>query len=377
MKKLLILCLIPIIFFFNNENIYADSTLASNSKSAILIEESSGKILYEKNINDQLIPASMTKIMSMILICEKLDSGNITLDDKVTVSANAASMGGSQVFLEQNEVFTVDEMLKCIAIVSANDACVAMSEFIYGSESEFVRQMNLKAESLGLENTNFIDCTGLTDVNHYSSAYDMAMMSMHLLNNYKDIIIPYTSMYEDYIREDTDDPFWLVATNKLVKYVDGIDGLKTGYISTGGYCMSCTMEKDGMRLISVVMGYSTSSTRNAETVELLNYGFANYKSEVLIEKDTIIKEYSSILYKTNNFNLIVEADITRIKSKSDSETLVRYEILSEPTVDNSYGLIKVYCNDEEIGTYNVLFDQELEKRTFFELMFEVFKVIIS
>ncbi|MFI3329600.1 MAG: serine hydrolase [bacterium] len=227
MKKFIVVSFILFLCIFNILKVNAYE-YASNAKGAILIEEETGEILYSKNEHDRLIPASMTKIMSLILVSEKIENNNINLNDNVTISAYAASMGGSQVYLKEGEVLTVEDLLKCVTIVSANDACVALAELTYGSEERFVSEMNQRVEDLGLENTLFQDTTGLTDVNHYSSAYDMSMMSKHLLNNYKDLILPFTSTYDDYIREDTESPFWLVTTNKLVKHIEGLDGLKTG-----------------------------------------------------------------------------------------------------------------------------------------------------
>ncbi len=226
MKKFIVVSFILYLLSFTTRVDAYD--YASNSKGAILIEESTGEILYTKNEHERLIPASMTKIMSLILICEKIEKEDIKLEDIVTVSANAASMGGSQVYLQQGEKISVNDLIKCVTIVSANDACVALAELTYGSEERFVSEMNQRVKDLGLENTLFQDTTGLTDTNHYSSPYDMSMMSKHLLNNYKDFILNYTSTYDDYIRTDTDNPFWLVTTNKLVKHIEGVDGLKTG-----------------------------------------------------------------------------------------------------------------------------------------------------
>ncbi len=226
MKKFILVSFILCILSFTNSTQAYE--FASNAKGAILIEEETGEVLYAKNEHDRLIPASMTKIMSLILVCEQIDNKNINLEQEVTISSYASSMGGSQVYLKEGEVITVSDLIKCVTIVSANDACVALAELTYGSEERFVSEMNKKAEVLGLENTLFQDTTGLTDKDHYSSAYDMSIMSKHLLNNYKDFILTYTSTYDDYIRKDTDNPFWLVTTNKLVKHVEGYDGLKTG-----------------------------------------------------------------------------------------------------------------------------------------------------
>lgn len=248
--------------------------LAPEAVSAILIERDTGQVLYDKNIDEQLPPASMTKIMTMILIMEAIDEGKIQLNEKVRASEHAASMGGSQIFLEEGEEMSVEELLKSIAIASANDASVALAEYIAGSEEAFVEQMNEKAKALGLKNTHFVNSTGLPADNHYSSAYDMAMMSKELLKHEE--VTKYTGLYEDYLREDSDDKFWLVNTNRLVKFYPGVDGLKTGYTSEAKYCLSATAKKDDMRAIAVVMGSKTPKERNSQITKMFDYAFSQY-----------------------------------------------------------------------------------------------------
>jgi len=257
--------------------------LAENAKSAILIERDTGSILYDKNIHEKLPPASMTKIMTMLLIMEAIDKGQLTLDEKVRTSEYAASMGGSQIFLEPGEVMTVDELLQGIAIASANDASVAMAERIAGSEEAFVKMMNDKAKELGLKNTKFQNPTGLPADDHYSTAYDMAIMAKELLKYEK--ITNYTGKYESYLRADSDDKFWLVNTNRLVKFYPGVDGLKTGYTNEAKYCLTATAEKNGMRVIAVVFGAPTTKERNAQVSKMLDFAFSQYQTKPIYKKN--------------------------------------------------------------------------------------------
>ncbi|RXJ03840.1 D-alanyl-D-alanine carboxypeptidase [Anaerobacillus alkaliphilus] len=260
--------------------------LAKESSSAILMERDTGTILFKKNSNEKLPPASMTKIMTMLLIMEALDQGKITLDEKVRTSERAASMGGSQIFLEVGEEMTVDEMLKGIAIASGNDASVAMAEHLGGSEENFIAMMNEKAKSLGLTNTNFMNSNGLPAENHYTTAYDLAIISKELLK-YENIL-GYTSLYEDYLRQDTDKKFWLVNTNKLVKFYPGVDGLKTGYTREAKYCLTVTAKKNDMRVIAIVMGAQTPKDRNRQITEMLDYAFSQYMTHKLYDRGHVM-----------------------------------------------------------------------------------------
>lgn len=262
--------------------------LAKQSSSAILMERDTGTILFGKNSNEKLPPASMTKIMTMLLIMEALDQGKITLDEKVRTSERAASMGGSQIFLEVGEEMTVEEMLKGIAIASGNDASVAMAEHLAGSEENFISMMNDKAKELGLTNTNFMNSNGLPAENHYTTAYDLAVISKELLK-YEDVLA-YTSLYEDYLRQDTDKKFWLVNTNKLVKFYPGVDGLKTGYTREAKYCLTVTAKKNDMRVIAVIMGAQTPKERNRQITEMLDYAFSQYMTHKLYDRGYKITE---------------------------------------------------------------------------------------
>ncbi len=262
--------------------------LAEDSKSAILIERDTGTILYEKNRDEKYSPASMTKIMTMLLIMEAIDSGKIKMDEKVTTSEYAASMGGSQIFLEPGEEMTVKELLLAMAIASANDASVALAEKIAGSEEAFVDMMNERTKELGLKNTHFKNTTGLPIEDHYSTAYDMAIMAKELLKHEE--ITDFTKNYEAYLREDSDNKFWLVNTNKLVKFYPGVDGLKTGFTSEAKYCLTATAKKDGMRVIAVVFGAPTSKSRNAQITKMLDYSFSQYATHPLYEKGKTLEK---------------------------------------------------------------------------------------
>lgn len=262
--------------------------LAENAKSAILIERDTGTVLYDKNADQRLSPASMTKIMTLLLIMEAIDKGELSTKEKIRTSEYAASMGGSQIFLEPGEQMTTEEMLKGITIGSANDASVAMAERLAGSEEAFVEKMNEKAKKLGLKNTKFQNATGLPVADHYSSARDMSIMAKELLKY--QYITKFTGTYEDYLRENTDKKFWLVNTNRLVKFYPGVDGLKTGYTSEAKYCLTATAKKGDMRVIAVVFGASTPKERNAQVTKMLDYAFSQYTTHPIYKKDAKLAE---------------------------------------------------------------------------------------
>ena len=243
-----------------------------NAKAVLLMEKTTGQVLYEEHAHDPLELASVTKVMTMLLIMEALEEGTITKETMVPVSATAAGMGGSQVYMKEGESFSVHDMLKAIAVASGNDACVAMAEYLAGSESAFVEKMNARAAELGMENTVFVNCTGLPAEGHHSSAYDIALMSRALIQNHPDIRT-YTTIWMDTLRDGT---FQLANTNKLIRFYEGATGLKTGSTDAALYCVSATAEKDGMELIAVVLGSPTSADRFETAKALLNYGFAGY-----------------------------------------------------------------------------------------------------
>ncbi len=284
MKKTIAFIMVIVLLFLpsievNGENIAKNESEIEaniecpNAKSAVLMEATTGEIIYSKEENRKLIPASVTKIMTLLLVAEAISEGKIALNDMVTISAFAASMGGSQVFLKEGEVMSVEELLKCTVIASANDAAVALAEFVSGSESVFVSIMNNRAKELGMNNTFFENVTGLDDTteNHLTSALDIALMSRELIKH--DIILKYSSLWQDTIRNGE---FTLTNTNRLVRFYEGCNGLKTGSTSKAGYCMSATANRNGMHLIAVVMGAETRDARNETAKNLLDFGFANY-----------------------------------------------------------------------------------------------------
>lgn len=304
--------------------------LAEKAGSAILIEASSGKVIYEKNADEKLPPASMTKMMSMLLIIEKVDSGHIKWDDMVTVSENASSMGGSQILLETGEKMSVSDLFKGIAVASGNDAVVALAEYTYGSEANFVNAMNKKAKELGLKNTSFKNPHGLDAANHYSSARDMATIAMEL-SKHPDVF-NYTSIYEDYLRKDTDRKIWLVNTNKLVRFYDGVDGMKTGYTEEAGYCLTATAKKNGMRLIAVAMNEPDSNTRNSEVTNMLNYGFSNYYAESVITTKTNLGKVEVIKGKDKYVTIVPKENVSIINDKSKDKIKANYEVKIDDVV---------------------------------------------
>lgn len=356
-----------------------DFALAPSSKSAILIEASTGEVIYENNADEKLNPASMTKLMSMLLIIEAIENGTITWNQEVTVSENASSMGGSQILLETGEKMSVEDLFKGVAISSGNDAVVALAETVAGTEDAFISMMNDKAKELGLKNTNFKTPHGLDEANHYSSARDMALIAKELVKHKK--VLEFTSVYEDYLRENTDRKIWLVNTNKLVRFYEGVDGLKTGYTKEAGYCLTATAEKDGMRIIAVVMGEPDSKTRNAEVSEMLDYAFAQYKTEDLLNQD-IIGTYEVDKGKDRYVNVIPETKVTVLKKKSEEKGNATYEVnlntLKAPLKKGEVvGKLKVKENGKLVRTINLITEKEVKKANIFELYTQNLNDIIT
>lgn len=287
--------------------------LVTNVKSAILIERDTGKVLYQKNSNEELPPASMTKIMTMLLIMEAIDQGKLKWNEKIRTSEYAASMGGSQIFLEPGEEMTTKQMLMGIAIGSANDAAVAMAERIGGSEQAFVDMMNAKAKQLGLKHTHFENVTGLPVKGHYSTAHDMAIMAKELLK-YEDIT-KFTGMYESYLRENSDKKFWLVNTNKLVRFYPGVDGLKTGFTQEAKYCLTATAQRNGMRVIAVVFGAPTSKERNAQISKMLDYAFSQYVTHPMFKRNQLVGKAHVSKGKSKSVDAVTSEPLSLLTKK--------------------------------------------------------------
>ena len=322
--------------------------LAPNAGSAIMIEASTGEILFKKNIDEKLAPASMTKMMSLLLIFEEIDKGNIKWDEMITTSEHASSMGGSQIFLKVGEKMSVLDMIKGITIASGNDATVAMAERVSGTEESFVKRMNEKARELGLKNTNFINATGLDADNHYSSAYDMSIIAKELVKHEK--VLEFSSTYEDYLRKDTSNPFWLVNTNRLVKFYPEIDGLKTGYTSSAKYCLTAT----------------------ADTKKMLDYVFNTYNVKNIIDENTPIEEKKVELGKILKTEIIPKETITILSKKSDVERNITYKtnikkLIAPIKKGETVGTIEIMENNKKITEVEATVKENILKANIFTI----------
>lgn len=377
MKKYLVVLILISFFFIPCVNA---EDLVPNAKSAILIEESTGKILYEKNSDEKRAPASMTKVMSMLLIMEALDNKQISLNDEITISQNAADMGGSQLFLQPNQTAKVEDLLKGIAVASGNDAVVAMAEKIAGSEEKFVDMMNKKAKELGLKNTQFKNPHGLDAEGHYTSAHDMAIMAKELIKHKN--ILNYTSIYEEYLTKSDGTKLWMVNTNKLVKFYKGVDGLKTGFTQTAGYCLTATAMKNNTRLISVVMGEDTSANRSTDTVNLLNYGFNSYKVNTIIKKEKNIakvkvnkgKEDKVYIRTKENVN-----ELLNVNEKAKKYTLVPEvkNITAPVKVGEKVGILKIKYQNKVVEEVDLTVSKNIKKANLWDLFKRNLKMIVS
>jgi D-alanyl-D-alanine carboxypeptidase (penicillin-binding protein 5/6) len=329
MKRLATIVIPILIFSSLSTSVFAaekkSTDLVTDVKSAILMERDTGKVLYEKNVNEELPPASMTKIMTMLLIMEAIDQGKLSWNEKIRTSEYAASMGGSQIFLEPGEEMTTKEMLRGIAIGSGNDAAVAMAERIAGSEQAFVEKMNEKAKELGLKHTHFENTTGLPIKGHYSTAYDMAIMAKELLK-YEDIT-KFTGMYESYLRENTDKKFWLVNTNKLVRFYPGVDGLKTGFTSEAKYCLTATAQKDGMRVIAVVFGAPTSKDRNAQVTKMLDYAYSQYETHPIYKRNQSVGKAKVSKGKDKTVEALTSEHLSLLSQKGEKTDGVQQKVI--------------------------------------------------
>ena len=337
--------------------------------SALLMDQATGTVLFEKNADEQRAPASVTKVMTLLLIMESLESGKLTWDTPITVSAEAAGMGGSQVYLKEGETMTVDEMVKCISVVSANDCCVAMAEAIAGSNTAFIEQMNTRAAELGMVNTHFNSCTGLDTEDHYTTARDIAIMSRELMKHTD--IQKYTTIWMDTVR---DGAFTLSNTNKLVRFYEGATGLKTGFTSTAGYCLSATATRDSLSLIAVVLGGETSDRRFEDAKALLNYGFSQYAlyqdvpaspSPVKVLKG-MEDAVQPVLTETPAFL------VPKGTEKNISYTVTLPDSVAAPVEKGQkLGSIDYTLNGEALGSINLIAEKEIPPVTFGHLFFHL------
>lgn len=371
MRKILIL-IFAISFFCVKVN--ATGFKLDNVGSYILIEETTGKIICEENSKKRQAPASMTKIMTMTLILEEIKKGNLSYDDMITTSGNASSQEGSRIFLSTNEKMSVGDMLKGIAIASANDASVALAEKISGSVEGFVAKMNEYAKNLGLENTLFQNPTGLTAENHYSCSYDMAMMAKNLINKFPEILDT-TKIYQDYLRKDTSDPFWLVNTNKLV-YSGEVDGLKTGWTEEAGYCLTATRKEAKMRLIGVIMGANDAKERNSKMLELLNHGFANYKIENVATKGKIIASVYDVNCKPAKFDVVLKEDVNILVSKNYQPDKLDYKYNFDYK-QLPVGSYDIYIDGVLVSKNELVLSNEIKKSNIIDKMISIFDIMLK
>ena len=352
------------------------AALTVAGKSSLLMDVATGTVLQESNAHEKLAPASVTKVMTMLLIMEAVDSGKIAMTDTVTASEAAAAKGGSQIYLKVGETMSVSDMLKSIAVSSANDCACAMAEHIAGSEEAFVAQMNARAAELGMKDTHFVNCTGLDDganaAEHKTSAYDIAVMSRELLKNHPDIK-KFTTIWMDTVRNGT---FGLSNTNKLVRFYQGATGLKTGFTSGAGYCLSATAQRDGMELIAVVMGAETSASRNAACKQLLDYGFANY---ALIQPELPESEPIPVkLGKTDTVDAVLgeEGGILIEKAQKNAVSMdltVEQSVTAPVSQGQRLGILTVKAGEQILKEVPLVAANTVERMDFGDLFTMVFK----
>ncbi len=339
--------------------------LAPGARSAVLMDVDTGTVIFNKNMDDQLPPASITKIMTMLLVMEEVEKGKLQWNDMVRTSEYAASMGGSQIFLEPGEEMTVEDMLKGVAMASANDASVALAEKISGSEEAFVQKMNEKAKQLGMTNTHFVNPNGLPADNHYTTAHDIALMSKELMKYEQ--ITKYTGAYQDYLRKDTDRPFWLVNTNKLVRFYDGVDGLKTGYTREAKFCLAATAKKDNFRVIAVVLGEPDTKTRNAEVGKMLDYAFSQYTNYPIVKAGDSLGVIKVNKGEQRIVPLTANHQYGVLLKKGEGEEDIRYEVQLNPELNapvelgSEIGKLVVYKGDQKMKEFPLTSPVEIEK----------------
>ena len=342
-----------------------NDALNLTSESCILIEQNSGNILYGKNIHEQLRPASVTKVMTILLIMEALDSGRISLTDRIPCSENASKMGGSQIWLDVKEQLTVDEMLKAICVVSANDCTVAMAEYLAGSEEAFVKQMNEKAKTLGMKDTVFKNCHGIDEDGHVTSSYDIALMSRELLRNHPEIT-KYTTIWMDTLRDGKSQ---LVNTNKLVRNYSGATGLKTGSTSLALYNLSASATRNGLSLIAVIMKAPTTKERFADAQKVLDYGFSNYSYKELGKKDDLIRNLPVTKGVESNIDIVLESDMGALIQKGKEKEIVQNITLEESlkapiNKGQVVGEVNYILEDKTIAKANLVAAKEIKKVSF-------------
>ena len=378
MKKIIITIFILLIII-KCDYVSAEINLDLKSKSAIMIEESSKKILFEKDAHEKMSPASMTKIMTLLLVAEAISDNRLSLDQEVTASEYAVSMGGSQVYLEANSKYKIIELIKAVGIGSANDAAVVLAEVVGGTVENFVAMMNSKAKELGLTDTNFKNPHGLDEANHYSTAYDMAMIANELVKY--DFILDVTSTYEDHFTHPNGNSIWLVNTNSLIRFYDGIDGLKTGFTTEAGYCLTATKKVDDMRILTVTMNAETKDDRNSDTIKLMENAFSMYNVKKVIDKNNSLGKAFVNKSTQKYVNYYLEEDAKLLLTKDIRDIEYDYKInvdnLTAPlNAGDIIGKLKLTYDNESIE-YNIVVNENVKKANYFETLYFYFKDVIS
>lgn len=380
MKKIIffifIICLLfPKVVLAKDE---IDINITPGARSAIMMEASTGEILYNKNANKPCSVASLTKMMGLIIIFETIEKGGLSLDEIITVSENAKNMGGTQLWLDTGEKISVRDLIKGITMASANDAMVAMAERVAGTEDAFVQMMNNKVKEYGLKNTNFKNVTGLDQEGHYSSCYDMAIIARELIKHEE--VLEFTKTYEDYIREGTTNKTWISNTNKLVRFYKGADGLKTGYEDKAGSCIAATAKRDNLRFIVILLGYDKVNNRNKEAMDLLDYGFNQYKADLIYKKGSVVSKIK-IDKASTEVSLITKEDIINLRKKVDKEKNYKYLIdLKDVKLpiekDYNIGNLLIKDKDKIIRKIPLYVKDEIKKIGFFKFYLNTIKGVL-
>mgnify|MGYP004501667561 FL=1 len=378
MKKIIVLIMCGLVLM---PILKAEETgISIKSESGVIMEVSTGKVLYEKDADTPKAPASMTKIMTMLLIMEAIDDGRLSMDDEVNISTNASGMGGSQAYLEANTTSKVSTLLTAIAIGSANDASVAMAEKIGGTEENFVNMMNKRAKQLGAENTTFKNPHGLDEDGHLTTARDLAIIARELITKHEEIL-KLTSTYETTITHANGKSLWLVNTNKLIKFYNGLDGLKTGFTGNAGYCLTGSMKRNDMRLITVIMKAPTKEDRNTDTINMMEYAYSMFYKDTLLKGDKKLGTMFIDNSRKRKVNYYLEKDATVVVPKDVRNIDYKYTIDLTNTKaplkkGDKVGTLKLSVNNEEIS-YNVIVNESVLKSNFFNRILNYFKDILN
>lgn len=372
MRKILVVIMTITLLLGTLAPVVRAEELVTSSESAVLMEVTTGRVLYEKNRDEELMPASMTKMMSMYLVLEAIHHGQLKWEQEIAISEHAASLGGTQIYLEPGEQMTVRDLFLSVALPSANDSITALAEAVSGSESDFVELMNTRAADFEMTNTVFKNPTGLPQEGHLTTAYDMALLGRRLITDFPEVT-EFTSLYEAYVREESDEPFWLVNTNKLIRYVEGVDGLKTGYTSEAGHCLTASAERNGMRVIAVVMAAESSSHRNREVARLIEYAFSQYEVHPQIEAGVVVGNHRNILAEGIRFNLVTTEPVSLLVEvgsnigETSQEILINPELSVPIAVGDVVGHLIYYVNGDVYQEVPLTVEHPIERASFVTL----------